>query len=89
MDMFSTTASYNVCDIEVVHISILIALPCVANHTALELKFGRDANLENGVMALTETGRLKHIDINPIEVAAAVAGKSPKEKNRTKSGKVL
>lgn len=55
MGMLSTAASYSVCDIEVIHIRILIAVLCAANHVALELKADRDMNLDNGITALANT----------------------------------
>ena len=40
--------SYYVCDIEAIHLSILIADVGVANHGTAMLKAGRDTRLDNG-----------------------------------------
>lgn len=53
MGLSSVAARYNVYDIEVAHISRLIALLRAANHASHKAKVGRDVNFDDGRMTLT------------------------------------
>lgn len=53
MDMSSVAARYNVYDIEVAHISRLIAVLRATNHASHKVKVGRDVNFDDGRMRLT------------------------------------